>query len=65
MSTYHGKSWRVSSFTAATERKNPALRLYVVLNLLRHQNQNAIVAIVNGIEIAQYIQNFPETTQAS
>ena len=33
--------------------------------MLRHVSQDTIVTIVNGSEIAQYIQIFVETTQAS
>ena len=38
---------------------------HVPLNLLCHVSQDTIVMIVNGSEIAQYIQIFSETTQAS
>lgn len=38
---------------------------HVLLNLLCHVSQDNIVMIVNGSEIAQYIQIFSETTQAS
>ena len=38
---------------------------HVLLNLLCHVSRDDIVIIVNGSVIAQYIQIFSETTQAS
>ena len=45
--------------------REPTKASHAVLNLLCHVSQDNIVIIVNGSEIAQYIQIFSETTQAS
>ena len=45
--------------------KEPTKASQAVLDLLCHVSQDNIVAMVNGSERAQYIQNFSETTQAS